>query len=129
MVKLTKKEYLGEGHVHFFRNIATGELVIRPCSKKQYAAMGGEGGSKFNPVPEEGFEWLGSAGGTIKVDTASSMLEENQYCEVEDKVHVNVLGKGEKFDTFSLPIGKVDKSGNFDEKKLDPIIEKYGNRT
>jgi len=85
-IKLTKREYLGEGYVHFFENIETGEVKTTPCTKEEYERMGGADGAQYNPVPEEGWKWTVSCGGTVKVDTPSTLLGDDDYTEIGEKV-------------------------------------------
>jgi len=85
-IKLTKRKYLGEGYVHFFENIETGEVKTTPCTKEEYERMGGVDGTQYNPVPEEGWKWNVSCGGTVKVDTPSTLLGDGDYTEIGEKV-------------------------------------------
>jgi len=91
-MELTKRTYLGEGYLHRFKNNITGEEIYEECTKEQYEALGVKGGWKNNPV-KDGWTWIGSCGGTIKVDTPDTVLGINEYCELPDRVVVN-RGKG-----------------------------------
>lgn len=84
-IKLTKREYLGEGYVHYFENDDTGEIVTEECTKQQYDNL-----SKNKPVnPQmDGHTWQQSVGGTIKVDTPSSLLGLNEYADLGEKLAV-----------------------------------------
>lgn len=90
IVELTKKEYLGEGYIHQFRNDKTGEIVTVPCSEEEYSALSGHNGHLNNPTMED-HTWIGSCGGTVKVDSKTSLLGENEYCEFKGKYFVSYL--------------------------------------
>lgn len=115
--KLTKRNYLGEGFVHFFTNNKTGKEVVVPCTSEEYYRMGEEGGSQYNPT-KKGHTWKYSMGGTIKVDTPDTMLGFDEYCVVDDKVHI-LLKDEPTDDKFQiLGLDSVDELDNLDEAKL-----------
>ena len=87
-IKIIKREYLGEGYYHDFRNETTKERLIQYISKEEYEKMSGVGGWRNNPIPPEGFKWYCSAGGSIKVDTQDGMLALNDYTQIGDKYFV-----------------------------------------
>ena len=88
-LKLKKKNYLGEGHVHYFKNDLTGEIKAVPCTKEEYKKMGEKGGSKFNPTLK-GHTWQLSAEGTIAVDNPDSILGIGEYVEVNGEIVARV---------------------------------------
>ena len=77
-IQLTKREYLGEGYVHQFKNIATGEVILVPCTLEEYNSL------STNRPSLEGHIWQGSTGGTYKVDTPNTVLGLNEYCDLPD---------------------------------------------
>ena len=91
-LKLVKRSYLGIGYLHHFKNDSTGELVFIPCTQQEYERLGQEGGSDFNPTLD-GYTWVCSEGGTIKVDTPDTVLGKNEYCELADKTLVRFDGE------------------------------------
>lgn len=107
--QLTKREYLGEGYYHYFKD-AEGNLSVEECTQAEYESLGVKGGAKNNPV-REGLTWLHSAGGTIKVDTPNGHLGENEYTIKGDKAIVNVTGKRETYrPTTDIINDTVDES-------------------
>lgn len=76
LTKLTPRTYLGDGYFHWFKNDKTGEEVTVECTQEEYEALGLPGAG---PAVLEGHTWLSSAGGTVKVDTPSGFLGENEY--------------------------------------------------
>lgn len=86
-IKLTKREYIGEGFWHYFRNDETGEVVREECTKEEYLRLGQKDGYKFNPV-KTGFTWFQSAGGTVDVDTPDKMLGINEYTIVGEDAFI-----------------------------------------
>lgn len=92
-IKLTKKNYLGEGYLHRFKNNDTGEEIFEECTKEEYERLGKAGGSQFNPV-KAGWTWIGSCGGTVKVDNADSVLKKNEYCELPNGTVALNVNKG-----------------------------------
>lgn len=91
-VKLTKRNYLGKGYFYYFKNNTTGEIVEEECTEAQYLSMGGKGGSKNNPV-KDGLTFIYASGGTVKVDTPSQKLGDNEYCEFPEGMAVIVEGE------------------------------------
>jgi len=77
-ITLTKKEYLGEGYIHIFEN-QNGERVNIPCDKEDYDNL------ETSKPTLEGYTWLSSAGGTVKVDTDDTVLAVGQYTQIADK--------------------------------------------
>ena len=80
-IKLIKREYLGEGFWHYFRNNDTGEVIREACTKEEYHKLGEVDGAKFNPT-KEGFIFTHAVGGSVDVDTPSKELAENEYTEL-----------------------------------------------
>jgi len=94
-IKLTKRNYLGEGYWHYFQNPQTKEVIREECTKEEYLRMGEKGGAKYNPKNKGDFVWVQSSGGEINVDTPTKELGENEYTETPDgSVFFNVKGKG-----------------------------------
>jgi len=84
-ITLTKRNYLGEGWVHIFKNDKTGDEVVVECTEEEYKALALP--NPTNPTLE-GHTWTHSAGGTVKVDSPTSLLSENEYCEIDGKYTV-----------------------------------------
>lgn len=99
-IKLTKREYLGEGYGHVFRNKETGEEKISLISQEEYEKMGGENGTKYNPTPEEGWEYIMSFGGFPLLNTIDS-IGDNLDC-FEKKGKFFVFEVDEKFKQLNL---------------------------
>lgn len=85
-ILLTKREYLGEGYCHIFRNIATEEQKMTLITKEEYERLGGLDGSNYNPSPEEGWQYIMSYGGFPILNTQDSIgdhldgfIKENLY--------------------------------------------------
>jgi hypothetical protein len=89
-VTLIKRVYLGDGYYHHFIKEKTQEEVYVPCSQAEYLELG-----QTNKQPTlDGYKWVGSAGGTIKVDTPTGVLGEDEFCEINDhQVFVRLSGK------------------------------------
>jgi len=68
-IKLTKREYLGEGYSYTIRDIRTGELITTLCTKEQYDA---------HDFPEvlEGFEYVESQGGFPLIDNSTGKKDD-----------------------------------------------------
>lgn len=79
-IQLTKRNYLGVGYVHIFKHDKTGEETVVPCTQEEYEALALP--NAINPTLE-GHTWVHSAGGTIKVDSPTTLLGENEYCDFE----------------------------------------------
>lgn len=116
MRPLTKRQYLGEGYIHIFRNRLTQEEVVRPCTEEEYQSMLGKDGHNFNPASERGLEWVCSAGGTIKVDTPSSLLGEDEYCEIGEEAVVWLSSRKIEEKQLRVPLSEI-KSDIIDETK------------
>lgn len=85
-IKLTKRNYLGKGYFHEFRD-KDGNPVYVECTQEEYDRLGEKGGSKFNPVLE-GHTWKCSFGGAIKVDSPTKLLGKNEYTEIGEEAHI-----------------------------------------
>ena len=86
-IKLTKREYLGEGYIFEFRNKNTGSRIIIPCTKEEYQNLAK--GVEYNPELEN-YTFVGGAGGTIKVDTENSTLGSLDYTDIGDSYLVGL---------------------------------------
>ena len=115
--KLKKRNYLGVGYVHVFINDTTGETLIVPCTEKEYTRMSEKDGQKYNPV-REGYRHDHSLGGTFKVDTPSSMLGDDEYCEADGEKIVNLKGAEWNEKHQKLKLDAIDSNDNLDESKL-----------
>jgi len=113
-IKLTKKNYLGRGYVHAFKNDTTGDIKWVPCTKNEYERMGEKDGSKYNPVLE-GYSWQCSYGGSVMVDNPDTVLGEDEYVEVDNEVIIKLKDQEEDNKIQFLPKEKVDKDGFLDE--------------
>jgi len=89
-IKLTKREYLGEGYIFEYKNIETGEYLVGPCTKEEYEAITV---SADNNPHKEGYLFLGGTGGTHKVDTENSTLGSHDYFELNGKYIVGTRNK------------------------------------
>lgn len=89
-IKLTKREYIGEGYIFEWKNIETGDILIEPCTKEEYIKLTQ---SAENNPSKEGYTFLGGTGGTIKVDTENSTLEAYDYTQINDKYIVGLRCK------------------------------------
>lgn len=78
-IKLTKREYVGKWNYHSFLNVETGEEKFVECSDEQYKKMGQVGGSEYNPKDEGNFKWVGSTGGSDKINTTTGLFQEGDY--------------------------------------------------
>jgi hypothetical protein len=83
--ELIKRNYLGEGYVHFFVNDETGEEAIVECTQEDYDALALP--NAVNPTLK-GHTWLQSHGKTIKVDTPTTILSKGEYCEFDGGAYV-----------------------------------------
>ena len=93
---LTKRNYLGEGYYHTFKNLVTGEIKDVETTKAQYESMAGIGGEKNNPQDDGDWKWIGSCGGTIKVDTPDNALSIGDFTQIGEEYWVcelNEIGK------------------------------------
>lgn len=115
--KLIQRTYLGVGYVHQFVNDSTSEIVVVPCTEMEYTRLSEVGGSQFNPVLE-GHTWIGSGGGTDKVDTSSTLLGEDEYCIKNDKTLVVLSGISGPERYKELALSAVDANDNFDESNI-----------
>jgi len=86
-VKLTKKQYLGVGYIDTFKN--DDGIVNVPCTEEQYNSY-----SNGSQPTLDGYVWLGSSGGTIKVDNPDTVLKDGEYCEYEDGYYINISKDG-----------------------------------
>lgn len=96
---LKEKEYLGEGYLHQFVNVDTGEHIFVETTKQEYESLGGVDGHLHNPVMD-GYVHVASFGGTIKVDNPDSMLGEGEYCVVNGRTFIG-LSKAERARGFA----------------------------
>ena len=64
-------------------------MTKEECTEEQYFSMSGKGGFKNNPV-REGLTFIRALGGTVKVDTPSLELGDNEYCEFPEGLAVVV---------------------------------------
>lgn len=107
--KLTKKTYLGKGYIHVFKKKEDGKEIVVPCTQEDYDAL------SLPNAPQPvltGYEWSHSAGGTIKVDTPTTILSDGEYAEVEGECITNIQEDGKikivKFQESELENGSLD---------------------
>lgn len=72
-IKLTKREYLGDGYAYVFRNLKSKEEKVVFCSKEDYEKMSGVDGHLYNPIPEDDYEYVMSYGGFPLLNTEDSI--------------------------------------------------------
>lgn len=85
-IKLTKREYLGEGYFNQHKNIETGEILKQEISSDEYRGII-ENNCQAKPI--EGYIWESSYGGAILVDTPSKELGLNEGAVVGDVHYVS----------------------------------------
>lgn len=112
--KLIKREYLGDGYFHFFTQ-KDGKEVTVECTKEEYDALALP--NAINPTKKD-CVWKFSAGGTIKVDTPSNFLGEDEYCIKGDEVVIVLKDVPEDKQVQILPKEDVKLDGTFDEAKI-----------
>lgn len=108
--KLEKREYLGEGFFHYFKENKTGDVVSVECTRAEYEALGEPGSAQ--PFMK-GCTWDHSAGGTVKVDSADGFLGEGEYTVKGNEVFA-VLGGSE----MPLARSAVDGAHTLDISKV-----------
>ena len=113
-IQLTKREYLGEGYYHFFEG-KDGKEVTVECTQEEYEALALP--NPTNPTRKD-CVWKFSAGGTIKVDTPSGFLGENEYCIKGDEAVVSVTGVKEDDKVQFLSKEEVTLDGKVEETKV-----------
>lgn len=111
-IKLTKRNYLGEGYVNIFQNLTTGEKTIIPTTKEFYESIPNLTEDQLPKM--EGCVWY-AEGGTIAVDTPNSKLGDKEYCEYQGGYRVVVLtltirGTQELFD-YDVPLESIVDDG------------------
>jgi len=79
--------------------------------------MGQKNGAIHNPV-RKGYIWIESLGGTYKVDTANTMLGDDEYCEVGGQYIVNLANEVGEKKHQKVELGSIDAQGLLDEDKL-----------
>jgi hypothetical protein len=107
---LTKIEIVGERTFHYFRNVATQEIVRVPCTNAEYNALGMEGAGQ--PSNGEGFVWINSAR-EPKYDTPDGDLTADSYAILGSGQHVVRLAEDPMFkvhvvDSSEIVEGKVE---------------------
>ena len=90
---LVERQYLGIGYIHMFKHEKTGDLKIVPCTLPEFTDS-----SIHQPVLAD-YTWVGSTGGTAKVDTPDTILGEMEYCVINGKVLINEIGKARELVT------------------------------
>jgi len=84
-IKLTKREYLGQGYFYTFKKNDTEQFFIEYCTKEDYEKLALP--NPNNPTLE-GCVFVSASGGTVKVDTENGMLGENEYCDMGENYAV-----------------------------------------
>lgn len=111
IVNLTKKNYLGVGYIHTFKN-ADGVVNV-PCTKEEYDALALP--NAVNPTLE-GYEWAGSSGGTIMVDNPDTLLKENEYCDYNGRYFLMIKNPSGNLVGKFVDLNKItNDSINYDE--------------
>lgn len=124
--KLTQRTYLGEGHVHVLVNDVTGAELVVPCTQQEYEQLAQVDGEKYRPKIA-GHTWQFSMGGTVKVDTPTTLLGDDEYCIKGTDVVINLSGVDFDNKYQTQPKTVVDSSGNLDKSKVS--ILRTGIRT
>lgn len=119
IIKLTQRNYLGKGWVHYFRNNEDNLIKVVECTKEEYEELGGEN-KNGNPVLE-GYTWIGSEGEVVKVDSENLVLLENEYTLIGDVCFIvfkNSDGfiKGKFIKSTKIIDDQIDKSELADNK-------------
>lgn len=111
-IKLTKRKYLGFGYVHRFKNDTDGTTVFIPCSQEEYDSLA----LPNAPQPTlAGHTWLDSAGGTIKVDTPTTLLGDNEYCIDGEDAHVVLSSQNETERYVKMKKSDINVNDEVDE--------------
>lgn len=113
-MQFKKRSYLGKGYVHTFKNKRTGDIKNVPCTQAEYERLGEKDGKRHNPTLE-GYDWIYSAGGTIKVDTPDTVLGEGDYCETERDVIFIHEGQA-----YRIAKNRIDADGRVDDADITP---------
>lgn len=114
-IKLKKRKYLGKGYGHEFRNILTGKRKFVPCTQEEYENLAlPDAGTKYNPIPDEGWEWVCSHGGTVKVDTENTLLGENEFTIIGSKRWAHAKNKEGKMSVEART--KAEFDNDFEEE-------------
>lgn len=87
-IKLTKREYLGEGYCYHFYNSVTKETENVQISKEAYEALGLPNGSLLNPISTDVRKYIGSSGGFPLLNTLDGVGRENDCYQLNDKWYV-----------------------------------------
>lgn len=110
-IQLTKREYLGEGYTHIFEHLETGEKMCTSFDKETYLKMSGKGGNDFNPGTPEGYKWVGSTGGYIKVNSPTTFLGVDEYTIIGEKY---LVAQANEYDSVSITeLTKVEFDNNY----------------
>lgn len=102
MKQLTKREYLGLTYVHIYTDDVSGDEVVVECTQGEYEAL--ELPNPVNPT-KKGCTWVKSLGGSIKVDTPTTLLGVDEYCDWNGGYFVMA-----KTDTGKIIGGEVKKT-------------------
>lgn len=83
-IKLTKREYLGEGQIYHFLNLNTGKEEVEPIpTKEAYEALGTKKGWILNPT-KPGKRFIGASYGQPKLDTPDTVGKTGDCFQKED---------------------------------------------
>lgn len=92
---LVEREYLGVGYHHQFYNEKTKEYLYTQCTEEEYKEL--ETKNIQVEPPTSDYVWVGSSGGTFKVDNPDGRLKEEEFCETPDGVVVRLPDKTDGF--------------------------------
>lgn len=73
---LIKREYLGEGNFHLFKNKKSEEITTVWCTNEEYGNLSL---AKAENPTLEGCTWVSSSGGAAKVDSPTGLLSEGEF--------------------------------------------------
>ena len=68
-IKLTKREYVGEGYNLTYKNFQTDNLETFDCTKEEYEEV----------ADKEGYTFISGNGGFIKVDSETGILSDREF--------------------------------------------------
>jgi hypothetical protein len=82
-IQLTKKEYLGEGYVLFYKHKVTGERKVVHITEKEYQNI-----SINTPQEIDNYTYEYAVGEVVKVDNENQLIDFGEYCDFEDGYYV-----------------------------------------
>lgn len=112
--QLVPRTFVSNGSVHYFRDNTTLELKIRACTFEEYNALAG--GHNFPSL--DGHTWVGSANGSIQVDSPSGLLGPDEYCSNGSTAYVAQISKQGHLEYKYVPSASVDAENKIDSDTL-----------